>query len=70
MTRPAAGSPVGEIVHGAEVSFFGPVRRALLAVQDSRLRRCTFCGDWCYHHAACDTCGTPEPAQADGRVAS
>ncbi len=47
---------------------FGPVRRALLTVQDSRVRRCLWCGDWNYHHAACTTCGTPELAEQ--RVAS
>lgn len=42
----------------------GSVSRALLKVRDDLLRRCWWCGEWCYNQEDCTACTTPVDAPA------
>ena len=47
--------------HYAIRAFDNPARRSS-AVHDSRLRRCTFCGEWVYDSQPCSACGRQDAA--------
>lgn len=35
------------------------MQRRLLGCQDSKVRRCWYCGDWSYAQQDCTTCAAP-----------
>lgn len=52
--------------------FFGPWRRRLMQIHDSKLRRCWWCGSWAYALTDCNDCSAPaeRPDYMDERKTS